>query len=724
MKRSLLWAILAATVVRWTAACGTSAAPGTAPPPPNDASAPGSDGGPPAGDAGGDDGGPATARIDLLIDDDWKFNKGDVPGAEAPTFDDAQWESVHLPHTWNATDGQAGGGAYHRGIGVYRRHLTRDAAYAEKRLFLRFDGANLVTRVWVNGQELEKHKGGYAAFAYDVTSGLDSGKDNVIAVKVDNSADPDTPPLTADYTFFGGLYRDAHLIVTDALHVDLLDHASPGVYLTPANVSAASADVAIAVNVRNDRATDAEATVRASILDADGKVVATSEMPAQVKAGSTVQSHGTAKIASPHLWNGRPDPYLYRVRVDVSDASGARGVLDSVTQPLGLRTYSVDASSGFSLNGKPLDLHGVNRHQDRLDKGWAITNKEHDEDFALIAEIGATAIRLAHYEHAAHFYDLADAAGMVVWAEIPLINSISSSQAFADNAKQQLVELIRQNYNHPSIFFWSIANEISLAAGPDYNSLLSALATTVESEDPSRHSALASTGNGTDYTHPYVAGFNRYEGWYYGVSADFGGWADTMHAHSPTLRFGVTEYGAGASTAFHAEAPVMGDHTEEYQAMFHESHWAQMKARPYLWGKFIWAMFDFASSARNEGDAPGRNDKGLVTYDRKTKKDAFFFYKANWTTDPFVYITGRRFAKRAAAKIDIKVYAVADSVDVTLNGKSLGPKSAPPSGSGGVFVWSGVTLATGSNTVIATGTAGTKGAGGGQTFTDQVVWTH
>jgi beta-galactosidase len=327
-------------------------------------------------------------------------------------------------------------------------------------------------------------------------------------------------------------------------------------------------------------------------------------------------------------------------------------------------------------------------------------------------EIGATAIRAAHYAHAQHFYDLTDRDGMIVWAEIPLIDNINTSPELAANAKQQLTELIRQGYNHPSICFWSIANELTLKPGPDPAALEEELGALVHAEDPTRLSVVASTDAAADRGHTDAIGFNKYFGWYVGNAADFAPWADHVHATEPTLPFAVTEYGAGASIHFHSDTPQAMDHSEEYQATFHETHWRAMKARPFIWGKFVWNMFDFASSSRAEGDTPGRNDKGLVTYDRATRKDAFYFYKASWTDVPFVYITGRRFTARTRASTSIKVYGTMDSVELKLNGVSLGAK---PRGDG-VYVWPAVTLAHGSNTIEAIGTRG------GTTLSDTVTW--
>jgi beta-galactosidase len=322
-------------------------------------------------------------------------------------------------------------------------------------------------------------------------------------------------------------------------------------------------------------------------------------------------------------------------------------------------------------------------------------------------------VRLAHYQHAQHVYDLTDRHGLVVWAEIPLIDYIATSTAFRDNARQQLVELIRQNYNHPSILWWSISNEITLKTGPDATALQNDLGALAKAEDPTRPSTLASIGTASDIGHSTVIGFNKYYGWYYGVADDVGPWADQQHASTPALPFCLSEYGAGASVQMHADAPKMGDHTEEYQALYHEAHWRALKTRPFVWGKFVWNMFDFASSSRNEGDTPGRNDKGLVTYDRKTRKDAFYFYKASWTQTPFVYITGRRFAVRTQAKVDVKVYGTMESAELVVNGVSQGTRTPAD----GTYRWAGVTLAKGKNHVEVTGTRGAM------TVKDAVDWT-
>jgi beta-galactosidase len=658
---------------------------------------------------------PASPRVDMVIDDGWVFLDADAAGAEAPGFDDSGFSPITLPHTWNALDGENGGNDYRRGVGWYRRHLPAAslAAPAGGRTYLQFDGANTVADVFVNGTEVGEHRGGFATFRFDVTDALDPTGDNLVAVKVDNSAVPDVAPLSADFTFFGGLYRDVHLVEVSGLHVDLDDAGSSGVFLTPVNVSAAGTDLTARLRLTNAGAAGESAEIAVAIVGPDGALVGRFTASAPLDPGATAEVGLGGTIAAPALWNGRAAPSLYIAYVEVS-VGGA--VADVVAQPFGVRSFAVDPVTGFSLNGQALDLHGVNRHQDRLDKGWAITDREHDEDMALIAELGATAIRLAHYQHAQHFYDLCDQQGMVVWAEVPLVNAVTDAAAFTDNAQQQLRELIRQNYNHPSIFFWSLSNE--LASTPATNALMDTLQALARAEDPTRLTTLASNQGDSDpiVNHADLVGFNKYYGWYTGTVAAFAPWADAVHANFPARRLAVSEYGAGAGVSIHSAAPAIMDHSEEYQSLFHETYWQAMAARPFLWGKFVWNMFDFASDGRNEGETPGRNDKGLVTYDRKIKKDAFYWYKANWSSDPVVYITSRRFGPRTTPTIDVKVYSNLASVTLTVNGVALPAQTS----ANHIFVWTGVALNVGPNQVVAVG----RTASSGTTAADTVTWTR
>ncbi len=663
---------------------------------------------------------PPSLRQRVDLNSGWRFVKADVSGAQTPGFDDSAWTAVTVPHTWNAKDGEDGGDNYYRGVGWYRRHYTPPTTFSGRKLWLQFAGANTVTDVWVNGTYLGQHKGGYARFRFDATAALKLGVDNVIAVKVSNAPDPDVAPLSADYTFFGGIYRNVSLMVTDPLSVRMLDNAGPGLYLRQRSVTAASATVDLTTKLWNNSATARTVAVHAVVTDAADNVVAdTTSTPVSVAAGTGLQTVQTVTIANPRRWQGRTDPYLYKANVEVRDTVAGTAT-DAVTERLGLRSVTVDPNQGLFLNGTHLSLHGVNRHQDLLDHGWAITDANHTRDFDLMDEMGVNALRTAHYQQDQKVYNLADERGYLVWAEIPLVNSITDSTAFRSNAAQQLREMIRQDYNHPSIVFWGIGNE-QRTDDTATNSLLDTLAGIVNSEDPDRFSTYAHNGSITSglVNHTEVNGYNRYHGWYYGSYNDFGGFVDNLHSTQPTRRIAISEYGAGASIFQHQEnppkpVPDSDFHPEEYQALLHEATWQQIQARPYLWGTFVWNMFDFASDRRSEGDTYGRNDKGLVTYDRQTRKDAFYWYKANWTTTPFVYITSRRWTDRTTAVTTIKVYGTVDSVTLTLNGVALG--SAKTS-TNHIYSWPNVTLAPGANSVQATGTRG------GTTYTDTVTWT-
>jgi beta-galactosidase len=655
------------------------------------------------------------------LGDGWRFLRSDASGASASAFNDAAWSTVTVPHGWNNLDGQDGGNNYYRGIGWYRRHHMLAAAAAGKRIYLEVDGANIVTDVWVNGMALGQHRGGFARFRFDATAAMVPGADNVIAVRVSNAAVTDVAPLEADFTFQGGLYREVRLVVTEPVHIDMLDYASPGVYLETRNVSAASAELRARVRVRNDDTSAQSVTAETVVVRADGTVAARLPATATVAAGATMEIAATAVIASPHLWDGTADPYLYTAHVELR--AGGR-LVDVLAQPLGFRSFAVDAATGFSLNGRRLDLHGVNRHQDRLGMGWAIGAREHDEDMALIKEMGANTVRLSHYQQADYFHQLCDRNGIVVWAEIPLVNRIGTAAAFTTNATQQLTELIRQSFNHPSIVFWGVGNE-QRTDDTATNDLLARLDQLVRAEDPGRLSTYAqccTSDTGGLPAHTQTVGYNTYYGWYdaFGTSEQFAAWADGLHAARPTWRLGLSEYGAGGSIAQHTETPVRPDpygspHPEEWQNLVHETHWKALKTRSYLWGKYIWNMFDFAVDSRGEGDTAGRNDKGLVTYDRRTRKDSFFWYKANWTDAPMVYISSRRFTPRTAATTTVKIYANTDSVELTVNGTALGARTTSADR---MFVWTGVALRAGENMVEA---AGIKGA---IRVTDRVTWTR
>jgi beta-galactosidase len=668
------------------------------------------------------------------IDATWKFNRADVAGAEQPAFDDGAWTAVNLPHTWNALDGEDGPRttpAYYRGIGWYRKHYTIPADAATKKLYLQFDASAYITDVWVNGTSVGSHSGGYAAFRFDITAAAHVGADNVIAVKVNNDQGVDTnnnlvpaspmvnvSPLSGDFTMFGGIYRDVHLLSTDKLAISPMDFGSSGAYLKTTNVTAASADLTTTVKLLNANADAKTASVEVSLLDASGAVVQTFTGSQLVPANGTADAVISGQVMSPHLWNGLADPYVYHANVVVKDGTT---VTDAVQQPVGFRFYAINPNTGFSLNGKPYSLRGVCMHQDHKDKGGGFSPKDIDGDFAIIKELGANNIRFAHYQHSQYTYDKADQAGLVTWAENAFVNRINNTPEFAANTNQQITELIKQNYNHPSIIFWSLGNEVLLRPGPTPLAVITMLAATAKALDPTRTVIYAANAgdqeNATNWQAQATA-FNEYQGWYFGYMADFAGWADAIHAAHPNTPVGVSEYGAGASIVSHA-LPIVETgtdrtasvQTEEYQTIFHEVFYKAIAARPFLLLTQVWNLFDFASDYRNEGLVPGLNTKGIVSYDRTVKKDAFYWYKANWSTTPFAYIAYRRFTAMPRSARDIKVYSNQPDVEVRLNGTSLGKKTSADH----IFLWPAVTWAAGANVVEAVPTTGA---------TDMVTFTN
>jgi beta-galactosidase len=660
----------------------------------------------------------------LNLDRGWKFLPGDDARAPEAAFDDRGWGGVDLPHTWNALDGEDGGSDYRRGPGWYRRHLPVDAALAGKRLYLQFDGASLMADVYVNGVHLGTHRGGFARFRFDATGALRPGADNVIAVRVDNGR-LGFPPTSGDFTFFGGLYRDVWLLATDPVQVSAMDFGSPGVFVEQSEVSAERARLLIRTELESHRPGPCDVEVRIGIrgeLGTPQPVWALPVFRVHLEPGAALEVAKAFTIPHPHLWNARLDPYLYTVRVELCPvtAQGAAGpVADAVEQPLGIRSYRVDPDQGFFLNGSYLDLHGFNRHQDWPDQGWAISDEEEAEDFALMMEAGATAVRASHYQQSESWYSRCDRQGIVAWAEIPFVNQALDTPEFRDSAKEQMRELIRQNFNHPAICFWGVGNETSQPAA---DAVITDLAAVAREEDPARLSTYASHHDNADPRNRRtdVVGFNRYFGWYAGQLADFAPWLDRTHADYPALRFAMSEYGAGASIAQHSSDPARPDprgpfHPEEYQSLYHEAYWTALKTRPFVWAKFVWCLHDFASDGRNEGDQAGRNDKGLVTYDRKVRKDAFYFYQANWSTEPVLHLASRRFTRRTDPVTEIKVYSNAPEVGLAVNGIPLGTQRDP--GRGRVFRWPGIKLSPGPNVVSVTARFGSAEAA------DSCVWT-
>src|SRR4051812_44911609 len=623
----------------------------------------------------------ASARTTMELSSHWNFHLGDVPGAQAPGFDDSSWQTVDLPHTWNALDAQDGGtfavNTYHRGVAWYRKTVNGAGSMRGQQLFLEFGGASSVAEVYVNGVPVGRHEGAFTRFRVDVTEALRNG--GTVAVKVDNSERPDVAPLTGDFPIFGGLYRSVALIATAPSHLDLLDAGSSGVTIRQTELTDASATVQVTSSVVNPAG--AELVTEITDQGKHGRVVAEERSPA---AATLTQ---TLRIPNPHRWDGPSDPHLYSVKVSVVAGSE---VVDSVTEPLGLRTITVDPARGLLLNGRHFEVHGVNRHQDWLNRGWATTPAQVMRDFALMREMGVNALRTAHYPQDELVYDLADRYGILVYTEVPFV-AISAfnlgsndSPELTANLVSQAREMVRSLGNHPSIAWWGIGNE--QLDKPHAHANLEAIENTIKAEDPTRATVYAGEAGASDanltsalLSHADLSAYNEYSGWYYHTPSNFGARLDALHAAEPGRRIGISEYGAGASIDQHTEwpgTPAGGaqrpvPHPEEYQAYYHSQLWPQIQARPFLWGTFVWNMFDFASDLRNEGDRPGINDKGLVTYDRKVRKDAFYYYKPAWTDTPTTHIVSKRWTRRTEAQTTIRVFSNAPEVTMKLNGVTM-----------------------------------------------------
>ena len=650
----------------------------------------------------------AETRQDQTLADGWKFIRDDV-ALTAPTD---QWQSVTLPHTWNTKSADEAGPAtdphfksgYYRGACWYARSLDIPSAWKDKRIFLRFEAASLVAKVYLNGQLLGEHRGGFTAFCYELTPFLHFGGANELRVQVDNSHQEDVPPLSGDFNVDGGLYRPVHLIVTDPVCISPLDMASPGVYLTTKSLTDSSAQIEVKTLVSNGASTSSNLQVKTDITDAQGKVVAAEISPCSVAAGKTEAVITTLKLASPHRWNGRKDPYLYTATVSLVRGND---ILDSIVQPIGLRTVEISEQKGFLLNGQPYPIYGVNRHQDWGDQGWAATPANYDEDAQIMLDMGVTAVRLTHYPQSDYFHDLCDHNGLLLWNEVSLVNEVRTTPEFNANAEQQLRELILQRYNHPSAVFWGLFNELNFKDKNDPTPLLQHLKSVIQELDQSRLIVGAIAIDHKAYNQiPDHPCYNRYPGWY----QKMGLLESEIQSGSTEVgkRIALSEYGAGSNITQHDEGPLMQRkaggpyHPEEWQTYIHETDWAGIKDNPLLWGSFVWVMFDFSVGGRHEGSQPHLNDKGLVTQDRKIRKDSYYFYQANWTEKPMVHIASSRMTPRRLATTEVQIFSNCLKVELIVNGKSLGTV-APDNVH--VFRWPNVTLQTGKNDIKAVATS-------------------
>ena len=688
----------------------------------------------------------ASPRTILPLTDGWRFRFGAAgEGPAGPDFDDSGWDEVSVPHTWNrlgeyrlertaATDDR-------RGVGWYRLRFEAPASPPGRRSYLDFGAVATVSDVYVNGAHVGRHAGAFSRFRIDVTDQLRPGERNLIAVKADNSAaapgraTENVIPLSGDFFIHGGIYRGVALVTRDEAGIDMLDHGGPGIYARATSLKPERAEVGVTVRLDNAGARERRLDLRTTILDAQGREAAQALQPVALAPGRA-EARQSLTVEAPRLWDGLRDPYLYSVTVELLQAGR---LVDGVTQPLGLRTFRFDADRGFFLNGRSEKLRGASRHQDRLGKGWALSPADHAQDMDFFVEIGANAVRQAHYQHADEWSDEADRRGMIVWAELPYVNmsALSGGQgspALWANAVEQLRELIRQTYNHPSIAMWSVGNEVDSVASPGPSGvprrsapLLRRLAETAREEDPDRPTIFAdccesrpgaeALAGATD-----LIGYNRYHGWYYTApteaGAALGAELDRLHAAHPKLPISVSEYGAGGAISQHVEDPrttrpqfAGRPQPEELQSYIHEQSWPAIRDRSFVFGAFVWAMFDFAAP-REEGDSVDLNTKGLATADRKIRKDAFYYYKAQWSPQPTIHLTGKRHVERGAASIAVKAYSNAATARLTVNGADLG--EAPCADR--ICLWPDVPLAPGRNEAVVTARVGDA------EVSDRAVW--
>jgi len=661
-------------------------------------------------------------RSSQILDKSWLFKKGSTNILKEKHFDSSKWELINIPHTWNREDGQNGGGTdmqsktgYYRGSGTYKKSFSINDSDLDKRLFLKFEAVCLTANVYLNGIFLGKHEGAFTAFCYEITHVV-KPKNNELIVIADNSWNKNIAPLSGDFTMFGGIYRPVHLITLNKICISPLDNASSGVYIQQKKVTDNKADVKITTNISNGTDTNQKLNISTTITDNSGNIITTDKQTLTISKKKTIANVQHLSIKKPHLWNGIKDPYLYNVTINIEQPGK---ILDTSTHKIGLRYFKIDAKKGFFLNGKPYKIKGVNRHQDRLNKGWAISNKDHEEDIDIIMEMGANSIRFAHYPQSDYILSLCDKKGILAWEELPLVGCVTGTPQFADNTKQQLTEMIRQHFNHSSIIMWGLFNELFHKKTDSPDKIIEELNNLAHNEDPTRLTVAAPNKLGKKINLiPDVLAFNTYPGWY---GKDPNGMKKIINSWNKNLKgIGVSEYGAGASVKHHQQFMTKGPstkgrfHPEEWQAIVHEKNYNQIRKLDFVWGSFIWNMFDFASAWRSEGDTLGRNDKGLVTYDRKIKKDAFFYYKANWSDQPVIYITSRRHVERNNAETNIKIYSNCDNLNLTLNNKNCGKVI----GSNNVFVWEKIVLKKGKNLIIITGTKD------GKNYSDSCEWFY
>lgn len=631
-------------------------------------------------------------RESQSLNQNWKFARTAEIPAELPEG----WESVSLPHTYNAADGQDGGNDYYRGPAVYVRTLRTPGESKNKEFYLECLGAAMTAEVFLNGTRLSRHEGGFSTFRVRLTEALrPMGCDNLLAIRVDNSENDRVYPQKADFTFYGGLYRDVNLIAVPQAHFALIPDGTPGIHVI-SEVDLAHRSASVQVDVQTEGVADGE-TVELRIFGADDE-------DSQHAGGATCQTvraavrdnhaRGSFHLDPVRLWDGLADPYLYTaeaVLISEGEAGDEESVLDAVGTRFGVRSFRVDPEKGFFLNGRPYPLRGVSRHQDRLGVGNAITPAMMEEDMAVIRDIGANSLRLAHYQQAQAFYDLCDENGILVWAEIPFITKFMEKGI--QNTLGQMRELITQSSNHPSIYCWGLSNEIT-ASSPVTEELMEnhrMLQKLCHEMDPTRPTVMAHAFM-LEKDSPLIGiadlgCYNLYFGWYLGELEQNDSFLDEYHSMYPDRAIGLAEYGADANIQFHAEHPTQGDYSEEFQCVYHEHMVRMIQDRPYLWTTYVWNLFDFAADGRDEGGKKGQNQKGLVEFDHKTRKDAFYLYKALWSREPFVHLCGKRFVNRAGETTRVRVYTNQERVTLYDGTRIVARKERQDAAQPGVFLF-------------------------------------
>lgn len=630
---------------------------------------------------------------------------------------DSGWSEVEIPHTWNAKDMQVQADNFYEGAAYYKKQYFFPTELKGKRVFLRFEGVGSCAEVFVNGMLATSHKGGYSAFACEISPLLKAGEENEIIVKADNKSRPDVIPINHNlFGVYGGIYRPVWLIVTEPYNISVTDCASPGVYVTQKNVSKKQADVNVKVKLDNGTLQPAPVTLQNTIYNQEGKQIATQSRSFELSAQAYESSF---TIKNPTLWQGRENPYLYKV---VSRLIKDGRVIDEMVQPLGLRKYEIVAGKGFYLNGEKYPMYGVTRHQDWWGLGSALKNENHDFDLATIMDVGATTVRFAHYQQSDYLYSRCDSLGLIIWAEIPFVNRVSGEEA--ENCRNQLREMIRQSFNHPSIYVWGLHNEV-YQPHQYTRELTQSLHDLAKTEDPDRYTVSV---NGYGHMeHPVnlvadIQGMNRYFGWYEKKIQDIKPWVENLEKEYPHQKLMLTEYGADANLNHQTE--YLGEalnwtkefYPEAFQTKTHEYQWSVIAAHPYIIASYLWNTFDFCAPLWVRGGVPARNMKGLVTFDRKVKKDSYFWYKANWSKDPVLFLTQRRNWDREKKETSVTVYSNIGTPKVYLNGKEL---SGIREGYTPVhYIIDHVTLENGKNIVK------TVVVKDGKTYEDEIEWMY